>query len=367
MEEIINNLNFINDNDKSILLNASNNNMDIKILKSMSIFSHLGNLKKIDEYDYFETNDGEDIFYLKNCYDIFIDKNKKILLPSRYFFSCDINLFIDHISNLLSILEHLDLDKESTFDIGNNIISIEKWFETFGHFKDEMFIMADFCNKKNLDNSHTCFNSYKYITENINYNKKNYDQLSNFLFNKHFNAYSTSEYIIKMKNVKLILHSMGPSYFHTFHSFPKTIRDKIYQQSELELNQKNKTTEKYKNIFITRNTALHLPRNLSNQKEIEEYLSSLGYFILNPEDISQEEFINIIRYAENIFITWGGALVNMIYLQPNTNVTILKSKSYSAEDIWLFQKIIDTYELKVNVVECNDENIIDISKLNINL
>lgn len=291
------------------------------------------------------------------------------MLPSRYFFSCDINLFVNLIKTILNLLNNINLNLENYKDIGSNIISIEKWFETFGHFKDEMYILSDFHEKiRNANNENfTCFNSYKYITENINYDKDNYDQLSKFLFNKHVNAYSINENIIKMKNVKLIVHTMGPCYFHTFHSFPKCIRNKVYDKVEEELTKNNKITEKYKKIFITRNTALHLPRNLSNQKEIEEYLSSVGYFILNPEDISLEEFINIVRYAEYVFITWGGALVNMVYLQPNTNVKILKSKSYCNEDISLFQKIIDTYELNVKIIECNEENIINISKLNENL
>ena len=343
MEETINNLDFLNDNDKSILLKAYYNNMDMKILQYMSIFSQQGNFKKIDEYEFFETFENEEIYFLKNCWDIFVDKNKKILLPNRYFFSCGINLFIQFIKIILNQLKTISLNSEEIKDIGSNVISIEKWFETFGHFKDETFILADFYEKIikiNPDFLLICFNSYRYIDNIINYDKKNYDELSKFLFIKHINAYSINDNIIKMKNLKLIVHNMSSLYINSFHSFPKCIRDKVYDKVEIKVIQNNKTTEKYKNIFITRNTALHLPRNLSNQKEIEEYLSSVGYFILNPEDISLEKLINTIKYAENIYITWGGALVNMIYLQPNTNVTILKSKSYIQETLYLFQKII---------------------------
>jgi hypothetical protein len=68
--------------DKKILTEAFLNNMDIKILQTMSVCSNLGSFKIIDEYEYFETHENEDIYYLKNCHCIFVDKNKKILLPS---------------------------------------------------------------------------------------------------------------------------------------------------------------------------------------------------------------------------------------------------------------------------------------------
>jgi hypothetical protein len=38
-----------------------------------------------------------------------------------------------------------------------------------------------------------------------------------------------------MKNVKLIVHNTQSLYFNTFHSFPKCIRDKVYDKIELEL------------------------------------------------------------------------------------------------------------------------------------
>ena len=369
METKINNLSFLSENDKNILINSYHLGMDYQKLHSMSIFSKLGSFKKIDDYEYFETFENEEIFYLKHCDNIFVDKNKKILLPSRYFFSCDINCFIQFINSILTGLNNINLETENNIDIGNNVISVEKWFETFGHFKDEMYILSDFHEKmKKLNNENfICFNSYRYKVAHINYDKHNFDKLSNLLFdNNSINAYKLSENIIKMKNVKLIVHNMKSCYFNTFHSFPKCIRDKVYEKVEFELIKNNKITQKYKNIFITRNTALHLPRNLSNQKEIEDYLSCLGYFLINPEDISLEEFVNTVKFADNVYITWGGALVNLIYLKPKTNVFILKSKSYidSGENIKLFQKIIDTYELNVSVIECNEENIINISKLN---
>ena len=358
----IKNISFLDESDKKILTEGFLNNMDIKILQTMSVCSNLGSFKKIDEYEYFETHENEDIYYLKNCYEIFVDKNKKILLPSRYFFSITIDLFITFLNNSINILNNIDFNNNlNIYDIGSNIISIEKWFETYGHFKDEMFINSDFQNKiqKISKEKNTILCYYKYFVNNINYSKNNYDILNNYLFdNDYINVFKFNEPIIKMKKLKLIIHNMNNNNFKTFHSFPKQVRDIVYLKCNEELTLKNINPIIHKNIFITRGNALHLPRNLSNQKEIEEYLLSMDYYILNPEEMSLPLFINTIKYADNIFITWGGALVNLIYLKPHTNVYILKSKSYN-ENLVLFQKIIDTYELNVKVIECDDNNIID--------
>ena len=98
-------------------------------------------------------------------------------------------------------------------------------------------------------------------------------------------------------------------------------------------------------------------RNLDNEPEITEYLISNKYVIVNPEAISYDDFINNIKDVDNIVMSWGGMLTNMIYLKPNTNVIILKSKSYENETIELFNKIINTYKLNVKIIEHDNNKI----------
>jgi hypothetical protein len=93
-----------------------------------------------------------------------------------------------------------------------------------------------------------------------------------------------------------------------------------------------------------------MPRNLSNQLELEEYFKNKNFEIVNPETENFYNFIDTINNASTIIITWGGALTNLIYLKENTNVYILKSKSYLDENIYIFQKIIDTYKLNVSII-----------------
>jgi len=118
----------------------------------------------------------------------------------------------------------------------------------------------------------------------------------------------------------------------------------------------------YEKVFITRGIALHLPRNLLNEEEINNILISKNFFVVNPELETLDNFINIIKNAKTIVLTWGGTLVNMVYLKPNTKVYILKSESYQDEKIDLFMKIIENYNLKIDIIT-HINNKIPINKL----
>jgi len=155
-----------------------------------------------------------------------------------------------------------------------------------------------------------------------------------------------------MKKVFLIKHTFNDK---TFHSFPNHITTKIISKI-------NDLNFHYHNIFITRGIATHLPRNLTNQNDIEHYLVSVNFKSINPELLDYDTFINYIKNANNIVMTWGGSLVNMIYFKENTNVFILKSQSYADENINLFKKIIDNYKLNITIID-SENNVIPLTKL----
>ena len=71
----------------------------------------------------------------------------------------NIHQFFSKIDNILDYLNKLDLINYKY--IGNFFIGCEKWFISYGHFKDEMFTLFDFgkkFNKKQIDN-------YKYLQD----------------------------------------------------------------------------------------------------------------------------------------------------------------------------------------------------------
>jgi hypothetical protein len=360
MKNKIDNIKKLSINDKNILLNAYILN-NIELCKNMSIFSTMGEYKSYDNYNYFETTTNESIYYINMYFStllcLFIDKEKKILYYSRYFFdkSCFIH-FINHIDIILTLLDSIKLDDSQ--DIGTDIISIQKWFVTYGHYKDEIFNLCDFYNKKQsvtntnykiLLDYHTDNN----VVTNYPYNI-NYTIIDKLLFEKNnsINSYSFNKQVLKMSKLYLIEHIITSN---TFHSFPINITKKILSGINDNIH--------YEKVFITRNNAVHLPRDLDNINDIEKYVKTKNYICINPEVLLYIDFIASIRNANNIITTWGGALTNLIYLRHSCNVIILQSKSYEHESIELFNKIIETYKLNIIIIK-HKNNKIDLNELN---
>ena len=417
----INKLMKISEDDKNILRNALKEN-DINLCKEMSIFSKKGSYHKKNKYNYFETNNDEDIYfaglYLGTDLGIFFDSEKKILFNSRYYFTCSFHHLLINIDKAINCLENINIDK--AIDIGTSFVCIQKWFITYGHFKDELFCLADFIgdsNYKGIIEFHTNNNVFKHIKFNENYKK-----LASFIFPEgYINPYEYELNILKLKKLKLVEHNiLSPM----FHSFPKIVTNRIINNIEnnkeinniennnieinnieinnIEINNiennniennniennniENNNTEnnniennniennniennnieikvKYDKIFVTRGKAIHTNRNLNNQLDIENYFNNNGVYCCNPENITIEEFIITIKEYSNIIITWGSSLVNIIYLKPGSNVTILRSKSYVHESIELFRKIIDTYELNIKIIDSDINDNIDLNLL----
>lgn len=354
MSKTIDDCLLLSDQDKQIFRHALSIS-DVDYLQNMSIFSKEGIYEKHGNYYVFKTNPSINIYYLGyNNSSIFIDENKKILFYSRYYLDL-FHEFTNWIDNILNLIHNINIT-ENILDIGSNFASIEKWFVTYGHFKDEIFIVSDY-----IDNNNKNYKALlDYHTTDLPHYKANinYKIIDNILFgNNSINAYEDINKILRLKNLILVRHRITDTIFH---SFPINVRNKIITSIN------NDNIINHNKIFITRGSASHLSRNLSNQMEVENYLHDNNFTLVNPELLNYGEFINTIKNTDKIVITWGGALVNLIYLKPHTRVYILKSQSYEHESLDLFDKIIKTYNLHVEVIS-HENNIITLNKLNIML
>jgi hypothetical protein len=317
-----------------------------KKYSEMSIFSKKVNLNKIGDYIYYESDDNTEIYYLNMHYDqakFFIDNEKKIIFHSNYYHdnSHHFELELKKMVFILKYIKQTELD--NAVFIGNTTISCCKWFVTYGHFNDESFLLCDFFNLINMPSAKVLLD---YHTDNNvvkNYPVyTNYQKIDKYLFDKDSaNAYEFNRQILKTNKLLLIKNDYNDK---TFHSFPIFSRDKILSK----VSDKHKSS--FKNVFVCRNKAMHANRNFENETEIYDYLIDNSYYAVNPENVSMEEFIAIINFADNIIISWGGILTNMCYFKKFANVIVLKSKSYENEKLFIFQKIIDTYNLNIKVI-----------------
>lgn len=358
----INSINGLSYDDKNILMHAYQT-YNISLCMNMSIFSKLGNYYNLDEYRYFKTLENEDIYYINlwnnGGYYMFIDKNKKILFLSRYIFD-NAQWLLENLENIINFLNTIDLsDCNNIIDIGTNIIAIQSWFITYGHFKDEIFNLSNFYDKISTNGyDYKILLDYHMDNELIKHYpfNNNYNIIKNYLCDNSINAYTYKRKLLKMRNVHLIENGYNSS---TFHSFPYNITQKILSKIDNTI-----YPQLFHNdVFISRNKALHMPRMLDNLNEIEDYFISKNFISVNPEILTYEQFINSIRNANRIIITWGGALTNLIYLKPNTQVIILQSKSYEHETIDLFNKIINTYKLNIKIIR-HTNNMVNLSEFN---
>lgn len=70
-----------------------------------------------------------------------------------------------------------------------------------------------------------------------------------------------------------------------------------------------------KNIYINRKT-----RRLKNELEVQNYLRSLGFTVISPEDYSLDEQIQLFSNAANIMGFHGSALSNILYCNKSARI-----------------------------------------------
>lgn len=341
----------VSKDDKDILKKACLTN-NTQLVFNCSFFSKKFHIENINNYNVIKLYLNEGYYYVNGHYGggvgtrFFLDSEKKVIPYGRWWLFHDIISFLFHFGVYFYVI---GLDFKNAIDIGENFIICEHWHPTYGHFKDEVYTSYDYYNKMNSENR----DLYKILIEYETGKEytKNYGTISKYVFEgKEINLFDYGKEIIKLNNIDLINHRGN---FPSFHSFPYYISQKV-----LNLIPFNQDEFIHNKVFITRGIAHHQPRNLDNQTEIENYFKDKEDFLtVNPENISLEQFINTIRNADIVVITWGSALVNLTYLKPNTNVIILKSRSYESEGIYLFQKIIDQTKLNINIITHIDNKI----------
>jgi hypothetical protein len=170
----------ITENDKLILKEVIKT-YNVELCKNLSFYSHRYSEETLDNYIYIKTYENEPIYITNCCFggaasQICIDVDFKLIFGSRYWFD-SLHCFIQHLLCYFIIKDKLNLN--NTIYIGENIIAIQRWFSTYGHFLDEQFNLCDFMHKFEVKNN----KKYKILYEYEMCDKyKNYPNISNKLF-----------------------------------------------------------------------------------------------------------------------------------------------------------------------------------------
>lgn len=318
-------------------------------LHTLSIFKDFNKHEYINDYKY-QVYCGEPLFYCSNYnkgnLSLYFDINKKIIFNSRFYLT-HLSSFLHHIDTCLIQLGMVDFS--SIIEIHSPIVAIEKWYNSYGHFKDEAYnlgailddaaipkdaiALLDYPTDDRLDGGSWSFNP-------------NYQKIEKLIFeSRSLNAYNFKENVLKFNKVFLFENRINSK---TFHSFPLAISTKIKNN----ISKKNK---KSKFLFLSRASSY---RDIDNKNEIEESLSQ-KFFIFSPENNSYDSLVEYCAGADLVVMYYGSAMTNMCYFRPNTNVIILKSKSYALEKIDLWNTLITNYGLKITIIEADESNAIN--------
>ncbi|MFN5118411.1 MAG: glycosyltransferase 61 family protein [Cyanobacteriota bacterium] len=323
---------------------------------TMDVFTRKGDIKKAGDYLYRDLSSDKLYFFnrvISKAGSLILDEELRIIPESNIMLGYP-HLLIDHLPNFLKLVQSVD-SAGLVNPIEGPALAIQTWFVTYGHFHDEIFALADFL--KQTGWNHCPIVDYP-PSDNMSLNYRtsvNYERLQSLVLSgRAYNLFEAGSCPVGLHGALVINHLIDSP---AFHLFPERIRDHI--ASQVSAYQPNIPSFS----FISRETASHLPRNISNQDQVEALCEASSFPVVYPERLSYDRLVRRLQVSSGIVITWGGALTNLVYLSKRAKVLILKSASYRHETLDLFRKIISQRELEVEVLDTDDEDCIDLKVL----
>ena len=354
LNDSISKLKYLPESDKKILLEMASISYGHaqSVLPSLSIFKQNVTRGSLDDQEFVYLGN-EEIYYSgflgQRNLALFFDSHKKIVNNSRFYLT-HLNEFISNIDSCLFHLYSLDLAGATS--IGAHITSIEKWYITYGHFKDEAYSLQGLTSRLPFAQKYRPLLDYPTDTQLDTDSFKvsgNYPIIDDLIFQgRSINAYIYGDNLIKMSDLIVFCNGFHSKYFHSFPlSVSSQIKTKVLDTSCAQSGLPNR-------ILLTRSSSY---RDLRNKTDIENFFLSKGFSIVNPELVDYQELIIKASECKILVTYYGSALTNLAYFQPNTRVIILKSESYMQESIDLWSKVISSRKLQVDEVTSNNNEI----------
>lgn len=336
-------------------------------IHKMSIFSasyHLRNHGSYTVEEYIEP-----VFYygrtIFNLAPIFIDLDYKIVASSNGSLTLP-HSFITCIDYYLKNLRNIAVNGHSADMSIHDVTAVQTWFSSFGHLHDELYILQDYSQLHQRDRlcllDYHLDNAYiKGIAPSYNYIEMDRTILRQHSFNIHLRPHLKA----KIGGLSLIRNTMR---YQCFHSFPIHISESVSKASKLYIDRfYAESLHAGKSIFVSRKGGVRSHRLIANMQELETTATSFGINVVFPEMHSFQEICYMISQSACIIITWGSALTNLAYASAGSKVIVLRAKSYQGESLALFSKIISARELKVLVIDVDDNNYISPERLSCHL
>lgn len=304
----------------------------------MSYF--INSLNELNFPDIFNPIKNISFFYISNLkqiipghkmftYHFFIINNKLYIND----FECTrvMNYFVVNNTNITN-QEHIKLLNNINFNIINidKAIVIKVLYDNAGHAYGNIMDQIYYIKKDNLDD-------YKIIiTEDL-------INFSSFLVSIIY-LFFDKEQIIIVNDTTLI--NINHTYIFKDRSikFPHTTKLLI---DKLKLiNYENTNIPIYNNICLIK-TKINKCQNVINKQfdiEYNNYIKSLGFEIIIPENFDIITLFRIIYNAKNVIMSWGCcSYLNSDFVNPTSNILVLCHIGYYNE----YNAIINTYPVDI--------------------
>ena len=110
-------------------------------------------------------------------------------------------------------------------------------------------------------------------------------------------------------------------------------------------------SEEKKRIFLSRGFSLDRA-DVGLEAAVMERLSSLGFELVNPSNMSVPEQVKLFALAEIVIGTHGGALTNIVWAEPGTHVIELFNHPYRTQD---FARLATACNHRYSCIEASHE------------
>ena len=104
----------------------------------------------------------------------------------------------------------------------------------------------------------------------------------------------------------------------------------------------------YENLFVYRNSSIG--RNINDQEKLESLLKKYNFKLIEFENFSFNEKINILRNCKNLMGIFGSGLTNMIFLNKNSNLIEIRHYGDKTNNAFFFISFCCWVELLLRIL-----------------
>lgn len=104
-------------------------------------------------------------------------------------------------------------------------------------------------------------------------------------------------------------------------------------------------------LFIRRNSG---GRNVLNQPELDEFVASIGWKVVAPEQLTFDEQVRLFHRASMVVGPTGAAMANLIFARPGCRMSVMMS-THPATPYFYWHNLADSLGVRVEYILCEPE------------